>query len=345
MKIYRKPAYGMMKLVCLVSLFVLLGAPSYAQNRLPIIDMHLHAHPLSDYGGGGANCTNDQKIVFPGWDPRTPITLDNLIKCESPIQSSATDEALLRETLAMLERYNIFAIASGSLELSNKWRDAAPDRLTPGLSFSSRATSAEEYRRLFKEGKFGVFGESGPQYRGLSLADPVYEPYFALAEELDIPVGVHLGEGPPGGAHFLGGGKTPSKYRASLTSPLQLEEVLLRHPKLRIYVMHYGSPLVDEMIALMFSHPQVYVDIALNNWGMPREHFYSQLKRLVDAGFEERIMWGSDQMIWPKAIPVAIDTIEKAPFLSEKQKRDIFYNNAARFLRFSEETIRSHHES
>ena len=43
------------------------------------------------------------------------------------------------------------------------------------------------------------------------------------------------------------------------------------------------------------------------------------------------------------AIEIAIATIENAPFLSEEQKRDIFYNNAARFLRLSEEEITRHH--
>ena len=37
---------------------------------------------------------------------------------------------------------------------------------------------------------------------------------------------------------------------------------------------------------------------------------------------------------------VGIDTIEQAPFLSAAQKRDIFYNNAARFLRLSPEELR-----
>ena len=69
--------------------------------------------------------------------------------------------------------------------------------------------------------------------------------------------------------------------------------------------MHYGSPLVDETIALLYSHPQVYVDVAQNDWGFPRAHFYSQLKRLVDAGFEQRIMFGSDQMVWPGTIETA----------------------------------------
>ncbi len=54
---------------------------------------------------------------------------------------------------------------------------------------------------------------------------------------------------------------------------------------------------------------------------------------MLEAGFGRRIMFGSDQMAWPEAIGMAIDGIESAEFLTEEQKRDIFYNNAARFLR------------
>ena len=54
-------------------------------------------------------------------------------------------------------------------------------------------------------------------------------------------------------------------------------------------------------------------------------------------------MFGSDQMIWPGIIEPAIRVIEDAPFLSDSQKRDIFYNNAARFLRLSREQIARHH--
>jgi predicted TIM-barrel fold metal-dependent hydrolase len=116
----------------------------------------------------------------------------------------------------------------------------------------------------------------------------------------------------------------------------------VRHPKLRLYVMHYASPLVDEMIAVMYAHPQVYVDIAGNDWQYPRTHFYAQLRKLVDAGFGQRLMWGSDQMVWPGAVEVALETVMKAPFLSAEQKRDIFYNNAARFLRLSPAEMAKH---
>jgi hypothetical protein len=48
-------------------------------------------------------------------------------------------------------------------------------------------------------------------------------------------------------------------------------------------------------------------------------------------------MYGSDQMIWPDAVGLSIETIEEADFLTEEQKKDIFYNNAARFLRLEED--------
>lgn len=74
---------------------------------------------------------------------------------------------------------------------------------------------------------------------------------------------------------------------------------------------------------------------------MPAFHRY--LQAIVDAGFARRVMFGSDQMVWPGTIERAIAVIAEAPFLSAQQKRDIFYNNAARFLRLTREDIARHH--
>ncbi len=54
-------------------------------------------------------------------------------------------------------------------------------------------------------------------------------------------------------------------------------------------------------------------------------------------------MFGSDEMTWPDSIGLAIDYINNADFLTEIQKHDILYNNAARYLRLSEDQIREHH--
>ncbi|MGH7695020.1 MAG: amidohydrolase family protein [Gemmatimonadaceae bacterium] len=327
-----------------VALGVIFAAGSArAQSRPPIIDMHLHAHRLADYGGGRPVCTSNRDITFFGVDPRDGITGEGVRKakqCASLVPAAASDEANLREALASLRRHNIYAVTTGPLDLVRQWHRAALDRVIPAHAFGDAdSTRPEEFRKLVETGELALFAEVSPQYDGLSLDHASFEPYFALAEELDVPVGVHLGEGPYGAPYWAN-----PKYRARLTSPFQLEEVLLRHPKLRVYVMHYASPLVDEMISVMYAHPQVYVDIAGNNWQYPKPYFYSQLKRLMDAGLGKRVMWGSDQMVWPKTIEIAIAAIANAPFLTSEQKRDIFYNNAARFLRLGEREMARHRQ-
>jgi predicted TIM-barrel fold metal-dependent hydrolase len=193
-------------------------------------------------------------------------------------------------------------------------------------------------RELHRKGSLSVLAEILNQYGGITPDDPRMEPYWALAEELDIPVGIHLGPGSPG--EFYLGNKN---YRARLQSALTMEEVLVRHPKMRVYLMHAGYAMLDDLLALLFSHPQVYVEVSMLVNVEPRAGFYRYLKAIVDAGYGERVMFGSDQMVWPGIIEPGIAAIEKAPFLNARQKRDILYNNAARFLRLSPEEIARHH--
>jgi predicted TIM-barrel fold metal-dependent hydrolase len=307
---------------------------------MPVIDMHIHAEHVADYGPTPQICADNHDLRWNGWDPKYEFDFGKLIDCRAGwLAAPASDEELLRSTIGEFERLGVeAAVTIGSPQDVATWRTASPERVLPAVSFFGDGYESDgrpklrplaELRRLVKEGKVAVFAEIGAQYRGLSPADPLLDPYFALAEELDVPVGIHMGEGPPGGRNVPG----YEHYRVALGNPLLLEEVLARHPKLRLYVMHFGSPFVDDMIALMYSYPQVYVDVAQNDWGFPRAHFYSQLRRLVDAGFSGRIMFGSDQMVWPQAIGQAIATIRDAPFLDDAQKRAILHDNAARFLR------------
>jgi predicted TIM-barrel fold metal-dependent hydrolase len=48
-------------------------------------------------------------------------------------------------------------------------------------------------------------------------------------------------------------------------------------------------------------------------------------------------------MIWPELLEIGIKTIEKPDFLTVQQKRNILYNNAARFLQLNKEEIARHH--
>ena len=69
-----------------------------------------------------------------------------------------------------------------------------------------------------------------------------------------------------------------------LSSLLTLEDVLVRHPKLRVWAMHAGWPLADDTIAALYAHPHLYVDIGIIDYAFPRKQFYDFLHRLIDAG-------------------------------------------------------------
>lgn len=246
--------------------------------------------------------------------------------------ASSSMEKLREETLAKFEEHNIVKAMVSHGEL---WYDFAPDRIIIG---NNHTLSIDELRRRHKAGKLDVLGEVAPSYQGLLPTDSQLTKYFDLAQELGIPMAYHMFPGgPPGGAYFM-----YPKTRAFQGKPLQLEEILITHPKMKIYIMHAGWPYLEDMKALMYAHPQVYVDIGVTNWVLPTKEFHFFLKGLVDAGFGKRIMFGSDQMIWVETISDGIEAVNTASFLSAQEKADIFFNNAARFLELSEEEISKH---
>ena len=248
----------------------------------------------------------------------------------------AAPDRNVQSLIAVMDEYHIVkAFLSGSLEDVYRYTAAAPGRFIPSPMFPVFGIDGfpdiDSLRAEYLAGRLHGMGEITSQYLGIPPNAPSLEPYFALAEELDVPVLIHT----------LGHGAPRSTFRASAGHPLLLEEVLVRHPKLRIYLENAGYPFLHEMIALMFQYPQVYADLSTITWRLPREAFHEYLRALVRAGFGERLMFGTDG--GPLRLPQAVEAIESASFLTDEQKRDIFYNNAARFLRLSDEEIARHH--
>lgn len=330
-------------LLPLAGILIAISLPAQKKS-LPVIDMHMHALP-ADFDGPPpiGMCA-----PFEHWSARDAKqsgqeyyinTLTKNLFCNGKhFLSPSTDDSLLRGTLKVMEQYNVYAVASGPFFTVQKWKQAAPDRIIPGVMFSpTMPVSVEQLRQWFRSDSVQVLGEIIAQYDGITLSDTIMEPFLALAEEMDIPISVHVGPGPPGIA-YAGAGK----YRARHHSALVMEEALIKHPNLRVIVAHAGWPMIDDMLAVLYAHPHVYVDLGIICYGFPKKEFYSYLQRMIDAGFGKRICFGSDQMVWPQAISEGIESILQAPFLNEAQKRDILYNNAAQFLRLTPEVRKKH---
>jgi predicted TIM-barrel fold metal-dependent hydrolase len=283
-----------------------------AQNQLPIIDMHLHSNE---------RIGSKVRMCFP--EP-----------CEKAPTEATDGDQLLSMTLEQMDKHNIvLGVVSGhDYEINMKWVNADPRFLYGFLVSEPDQIDYERLQMDLEESKIKIMGEITSQYRGYSMNDPQLDTVFSIAEAHDLPVLVHSA-GLGGSAHFP----------IEKGNPMSLNEVIREHPNLRVYVENAAWPFGDEIISLMYTNPNVYADLSTISWIIPRTTFHSYLRKLVDAGLSDRLMFGSDQMIWPESIDIAVDAINSADFLSEKQKRDIFYNNAARFLQLSQKDIDQHH--
>jgi predicted TIM-barrel fold metal-dependent hydrolase len=295
----------------IVLLLFFIGKQTLSQDR-KIIDVHFHTRSAGDYGRT---------------PPANPIS--------GKIPNAGTNESILSSNLLLLKKYNVVrAICSGTLKRNSEYIQTDSSRFLSSLEYpdheNNQLPDTTTFVRLFHEKKFMALGELGLQYEGQTLDDPQFAPYLSICERLGIPVAVHTGEAAP---------NTPftccPKFTIESGRPLRIEPVLKRYPKLKIQLMHMGFPFLEETKALLNVYPQVYVDLSAIDWLVPKEEFYNYFRALITAGFEKRIMYGSDQMIWEDAIPISINRIENASFLTSKQKEDIFYNNAKRFFQLN----------
>ena len=317
-------------------IFTFASTVSQCQNTStdipPVIDVHVHA--MDESFPGGPMCPNTSK--FTASDPSTNQGPVGWVQeeCTPKLYPAAKGE-YLKDVIEEMKRLNVTAVVFGDPKSVAKWKEAAPDRVIPGTSFNEgmqpgKRVDLDQLRRDFTTEGFKVMGEIGLQYEGLSPSDPSVDKYFALAEELDIPVAIHMGTGGSGRANV-----TMPRFRGSMGNPLLLEELLARHPKLRVQVMHAGYPMIDNMLTLLQANSHVYVDVAGLIWSYPLREVNRYIQRLVEAGFEDRVMFGTDQLEWPKLMAYSIGIIQNADYLTPEQKRDILHNNAARFLRLN----------
>ena len=293
----------------------LLSPMSLLRADQPIIDVHLHV-----YG--------DNSLPFP---PHPNAAVDF-----ARVQSR---DELIATTLLQMDKHNIvLGLLHDTPENIDALNRISPERFRayPQLGKSEVPPGLDEYDEKFDAGEWSGIGEILTVYNGLQPDDASLWPYYEVANRHNVPVFWHTG------GSFPGITRIQPLFRLDYGRPLNWENVLVKYPDLRVALVHAGYPFLDEMMAILRQYPSVFVDTGAIVHMFPPKEIYRYFGTLIDAGFGDRILFGSDQMGWPDAVGYSVEIIMNSPW-DESVKRNILYNNAARFLRLSDEQIAAHH--
>ncbi len=186
-----------------------------------------------------------------------------------------------------------------------------PDRLIPvaGVNAELGMTAVRELEHLVRDRGFRglrIF----PYGHKLPPNHAIFYPLYSKCIELDIPVQMQVGH-------------TAAMLPSEPGRPIYLDEVALHFPELRIVGAHVGYPWTDEMIAVAWKHPNVYIDTTAH---YPK-HFQPQLLHFINT-------YGQDKVIFGTSYPATLSSIQRARREVEALKlepgarRKFLYENA-----------------
>ena len=140
-------------------------------------------------------------------------------------------------------------------------------------------TYLDELHRSFEELKFQGL-KLAPIYQNYHPMDERMQPVYEYCERKGIPVLFHQGTTFPR--------RAPLKY----SFPVQLEDVALRYPELRMVIAHLGHPWIEDTVVLIRKQPHMFADISAlyyRPW-----QFYNGLMSAVEYGVANKLLLGSD---------------------------------------------------
>ncbi len=212
--------------------------------------------------------------------------------------------------------------------------------------------AVKEIRRAVTEK--GAVGVMMPTYvqSGLDLGQPDFDPIYAEAQELDVPVGFHAtAQVSPGNTRFhkyLGVHMTshPFEQMLSIVSVIS-NGVLDRFPKLRVGFLEAGVGFLpywmerfDEKYLLRKSEMEPLKMLPSEYLKDHRCYFTcegeeSALPLVIEQFGDECMMYASDYPHWDMEWPHSVRQVVQRKDISDNTKQKILADNAKAFYRFS----------
>ncbi len=113
---------------------------------------------------------------------------------------------------------------------------------------------------------------------GLPLNHRDYYPYYAKCSELGVPVIIQTGH-------------SAEKMPSRMGHPMLLDDVALYFPELKLVASHTGWPWVEELIAMAWKHPNVYI----GGSGHAPKYWDPAFVQFLDSRRGRgKVLWGTD---------------------------------------------------
>ena len=177
-----------------------------------------------------------------------------------------------------------------------------------GIDISKGMDGVRELERAIKELGFEAahlhcFGW------GIPLNHRDIYPFYAKCVELDIPIIVQSGH-------------SAERMPSAMGQPILLDDVALYFPELRIVASHTGWPWVQELIALAWKHPNLYIGAGAH----APKYWDPALVQFLNSRGKGKVLWGTDYPVVKHADSLA----QVAAMDLKPEAREVLLHKAAR---------------
>ena len=248
---------------------------------------------------------------------------------EAAIGAGVTlEEMLALMDQAAIERAFLIATKTGRLGLPGSWHlpyeivakavRQYPKRFSglAGLDPTEGMGGVRELERAVKQLGF-IGAHMYPHWFELAPDHARWYPFYAKCVELDVPVQMQVGQS------LI---YTPEQRLRSVGRPIALDPVACDFPELKLVGIHVGIPWTDEMIAMAWKHPNVYIGSDAHSpkyWPAAFVHY-------VNTFGQDKVLFGTDYPVLDFAR--TREEIE-ALGLREAAKKKLLRDNALRLYK------------
>ncbi|MBB5213666.1 amidohydrolase family protein [Parapusillimonas granuli] len=262
--------------------------------------------------------TPEVKAIRP---PRDAFYGGKMKVSDEILQGLTHEDMLRRMDAAGIERSFLVAAKNGPYqhraayhipyEMVAEAVNRYPDRFS-GLAGLDPTEGMAGVRMLEKGVKeYGFIGAHFyPHWFELAPDHAKWYPFYAKCVELDVPVQLQVGQS------ML---YDPNYRLRSVGRPIALDAVACDFPELKLIGIHVGIPWTDEMIAMAWKHPNVYIGTDAHS----PKYWPASFVHYINTFGQDKVIFGTDFPVLDfERTREEIEALELRPASKRKLLRD-----------------------